>query len=496
MSSRLSRLGDDGDATVAADFAAWRGAAAQQLDQPATAIAASGDGLDRALRELAVREQAEARRRQALQLLLDHLSDDIPAAPELAPLEEAASVADAAQVALRGRLGAAEQSAARQRQAQVQLTDQWRSLQALAQLALQHLGPSCPVCDQVYDRDATKVRLEEMLRSGPEELPLADQTSEVGALAEEVALAQIAARQASDALRDAREAHTRVAAWRAALVRFATDAGIAGAIPSREAVSHQAREAESRVSAIHELRLQGETLSLGLARLTEAARRQELEQRLAEVDLKIATQTFAIRARNDTGDVATQLINALRDASGALVGKELQRIEPLLQRVFATMDPHPSFRAVSFLTKASRGKGQLWTALDDHVGDVRVQDPSLVLSSSQLNVLAVAVFLAFNLAIPTLPLQVVALDDPLQSLDTVNLLGLADLLRRVKATRQVIVSTHDERLAKLLERKLRPVESGQRTVRIDLQGWSTHGPTAVQVDVEPDVTPLRLVSAG
>ncbi len=43
---------------------------------------------------------------------------------------------------------------------------------------------------------------------------------------------------------------------------------------------------------------------------------------------------------------------------------------------------------------------------------VDVQDPGLVLSSSQLNVLAVAVFLALNLAIPTLPLQVVALDDP------------------------------------------------------------------------------------
>ena len=69
-----------------------------------------------------------------------------------------------------------------------------------------------------------------------------------------------------------------------------------------------------------------------------------------------------------------------------------------------------------------------------------------MLSSSQLNVLAVAIFLSLNLAIPTLPLQLVALDDPLQSLDTVNLLGLADLLRRVKANRHVIISTHDDRL--------------------------------------------------
>jgi exonuclease SbcC len=109
-------------------------------------------------------------------------------------------------------------------------------------------------------------------------------------------------------------------------------------------------------------------------------------------------------------------------------------------------------------------------------------------------VLAVAIFLSLNLAIPTLPLQLVALDDPLQSLDTVNLLGLADLLRRVKANRHVIISTHDDRLADLLERKLRPVSSRERTVRIDLRGWTTEGPSIERTEVPHDVTPLRLVA--
>ena len=186
----------------------------------------------------------------------------------------------------------------------------------------------------------------------------------------------------------------------------------------------------------------------------------------------------------------------MRAASSSVVTKDLERIEPLLQRIFATVDPHPSFRVVSFLTKTVRGKGQLWTTLDDVAGSVSVQDPALVLSSSQLNVLAVAVFLALNLAIPTLPLQVVALDDPLQSLDTVNLLGLADLLRRVRATRQVVVSTHDERLANLLERKLRPVSGDQRTVRIDLRGWTPEGPSVEQKELPQDVGRLRLVATA
>jgi hypothetical protein len=51
------------------------------------------------------------------------------------------------------------------------------------------------------------------------------------------------------------------------------------------------------------------------------------------------------------------------------------------------------------------------------------------LSSSQLNVLAVSAFLALNPGVETLPLNAVALDDPLQSLDDVNLLSLIDLPR-------------------------------------------------------------------
>ncbi len=119
-----------------------------------------------------------------------------------------------------------------------------------------------------------------------------------------------------------------------------------------------------------------------------------------------------------------------------------------------------------------------------------------MLSSSQLNVLAVSTFLSLNLAIESLPLQVVALDDPLQSLDTVNLLGLADLLRRVKASRQVIVSTHDERLAALLARKLRPVATGERTLLIRLQAWSREGPIVEQKAIPPDVAPLRLLASA
>jgi predicted ATPase len=200
-------------------------------------------------------------------------------------------------------------------------------------------------------------------------------------------------------------------------------------------------------------------------------------------------------ARGQTGELASTLITALRGAGNTIVTHELTRIDPLLQRIYSTVDPHPSFRAVQFLASERRGRGRVWTALTDQAESKTVSDPSVVLSSSQLNVLAVSTFLALNLAIDSLPLQVVALDDPLQSLDTVNLLGLADLLRRVRASRQVIVSTHDSRLASLLARKLRPTED-TRTRLIELDAWSRTGPIVHQSDVPSDASPLKLVASA
>ena len=168
----------------------------------------------------------------------------------------------------------------------------------------------------------------------------------------------------------------------------------------------------------------------------------------------------------------------------------------MLQRIYASVDPHPAFRVARFLTSTSRGHGRVWTTVVDETAEKVEREPSTVLSSSQLNVLAVSTFLALNLAIETLPLQVVALDDPLQSLDTVNLLGLADLLRRVRVSWQVLVSTHDERLADLLGRKLRSVTPNGRTLVVRFEDWTRDGPSVEQYELPGDSAPLKLVATG
>ena len=96
-----------------------------------------------------------------------------------------------------------------------------------------------------------------------------------------------------------------------------------------------------------------------------------------------------------------------------------------------------------------------------------------------------ASFLSMNLGMHDLPLDCAILDDPLESLDDVNLLGLTDLLRRIKGRRQLIISTHDNRMGQLLERKLRPVSSGDRTIVIEFLNWDREGPEIRQRTLSP-----------
>ncbi|NMM35238.1 MAG: AAA family ATPase [Phycicoccus sp.] len=490
--NRLQSLEVEGD--IQAEYANWRQAVATSLgsDNGGLGVERTAEELDRGLNELLSREQAEARRVSALQRLTSHLAKPRPEAPDLSLLQAVLTAAEARTQTASEQVASAEQQAALDRRVQVELTERTESLRALAQLALRHLGDACPVCGQTYDQIGTRSRLQHMLDevhapAGGSQLPdLPGAAAELEAAERDLSAARAVVRNAQTAVQAQAE-------WDNLLGPLVQEAGLKAETLTTQDTASLLDEAQSSVSSLRQLRVQGEQLSLGLARTAELAQREELEQQLAALDRAIVERQTSIDARKETGDVAAQIINALRVASSSVVGAELERIEPLLQRIFATVDPHPSLRVVSFLTKTVRGHGQMWTQLDDVSSSVSVQEPALVLSSSQLNVLAVVMYLSLNLAIPTLPLQVVALDDPLQSLDTVNLLGLADLLRRVKATRQVIVSTHDSHLADLLERKLRPVSTDQRTVRIDLRGWTLEGPSIEQADVPQDIAPLRLV---
>jgi len=74
-----------------------------------------------------------------------------------------------------------------------------------------------------------------------------------------------------------------------------------------------------------------------------------------------------------------------------------------------------------------------------------------VMSQGELNCLALSLFLP-RAAMPESPFRFVVIDDPVQAMDPAKVAGLATVLARAARERQVIVLTHDTRLAETVRR--------------------------------------------
>lgn len=433
-------------------------------------------------------------RRGRLTELRNSLATIPPAVPGRTEAEQQLAAAEAHVIERSAAVDAARAAEAEARDQLVRAAAAADELAALARLALRHLEGDCPVCGQEHDATGTEARLNDLIDQS--QVPAVEPDVGLGGAIDALTIAEHEQDVAQTALHNIdRGERARAAALNAvASEAAALDLGT-GAEPAvmMAAIDAQLAALDGAISDLQDLRRSGEQLAAGFAQLAEAERAAELAAELPELDAEIARVTAQVDRRAAVSEDTRRLHESLRELSESLVLNELEKIEPLLRSIYASVDPHPSFKIPKLLAEMKGGRGRMWTELEDKVASIDGSVPGHVLSSSQLNVLAVVTFMAMNLSAGTLPLNLAALDDPLQSLDNVNLLGLADLLRRTRARRQLMVSTHDDRLAGLLQRKLRPVGKDQRTTVITFAGWDRTGPRVQVRDVEPDVAPLRLV---
>ncbi|MGV3520301.1 AAA family ATPase [Luteitalea sp.] len=456
--------------------------------------------IDAAIKEIDALQRLAERRVQSLLSLDADIQEDAQhgaADVDLEPLRARVAMLQTEHAQARQLVEGEQARLAEIHRLQAELKEKSEQLSALASLALKHLEERCPVCGQTYDRDSTHARLSDMARTS---LGRTGESQEDERLTELLAALEATRKQLSSAEDDLRtreqarqQRELAIEGFRKRAQALGVDAG--GGIGS-SALKDAIAAAMSSKTRLSEMHRSGEALALGLAHASRLGVLEELRYEAKSLRGDIEKREKDLAARNRTGEQAQRVIEALREAGSAVVQERLRQIEPVLQDVYTRIDPHPAFRVVTFLSRIVRGKGQLSTVITDPVEQKDSEHPSTVLSSSQVNALAVSVFLALNLGIPNPPLALAMLDDPLQSLDDINLLGLVDLLRRTKDRRQLLVSTHDVRFGGLLARKLRPRSADGRTVVIDLEGWSRKGPSVSTRVVASDPVPLRLVAAA
>ncbi len=360
-----------------------------------------------------------------------------------------------------------------------------------ASLALQLLADRCPVCSQTYDIEATRARLEILSRT-PSEANTPETELSTKALDFQLQKAEEGAATAEARLREwelGNEQHERwLATLRSQLAQLGTEVGEDLA----RTLSQSSFKLQSDISAIQQLLRDGEQLSLVLLRLADQSKVKELRAQIASIEVENATTKSDLEARRGTWELATNVLEALRKSEDEVVQLQLEEINPLLQRIYSRIDPNPVFRTVALVSTFLKGRGHLNPQVMDSATNALSNSPEQVLSSSQVNALALSLFVALNFGLPRRPLNALLMDDPLQSLDEISLLGVADLLRRAKPARQLLISTHDERFVGLLQRKLRPTQSNERVLTITLSGWSRRGPDVEISVAKPDLQPMRI----
>lgn len=451
--------------------------------------------LDRAVNLLTHRSNSISDKKDTIAEIQDMLSGDRPQYPEdlseleleLAPLLEDLKKAQ-------DTLESARKAAAEDRKEKVIEQESANELAALAQLALRHLGSRCPVCDQSYDPAATRARLEGLMKKTG--LEREEGSPDIASSAKRVQELEAAEATLRTVMGKERLQKRRYEEWikhrNRLLEELDTQADPEETLATR--LDDLARRIEKQHKTILDLLKMGEQFIYQISIAGQETRLKEIEERISDLTSTVKAMEAEKKRRDEAGETAQQIIDALREATSALVERKLELIEPIAQSIYSRIDPHPAMRSISLSSHHAYGKGRIETEIIDHVFNVRSSFPGAVLSSSQLNAYALSLFVALNLGLRTTPLSLIMLDDPLQSLDDINLLGVADLLRRLRAERQVFISTHEQRLWNLLVRKLRPIGEDQRTLVLSFSDWSREGPKIEVVEVEASTTKLQIVA--
>lgn len=464
------------------------------------------------LRKLLVTARSElALRDSTLQTVFAELEIEAPPVPDEAEVSDLQTQIQGAEA----HEQAAQKTVERLQRERDRLEEAFRrnqtardDLASMATILLRHVSDTCAACGQTVDQDDFMHRLNVIVSE-------AEQPGEL----EQVELARMGLNEAEESLRNAtrersrlQEQSRRLAEQRAA--SLATERLRASRLQELSPINGHplvgesidlaagARLIEAEVQTLRRRQslltdLEQRSMEFESAASLDSARKrvQRLETEITEADSVLSAKLLDITARRAVGADADHLIRLLKEDAENFVNDRIGALQPLLAQFYAAIDPHPTFRTVQILTRQSYGKHRLAPVLIDEEQGVTVNDPGRTLSTSQANALAVALFLSFNLGFSTNALTSLVLDDPLQNLDDVHLLGLVDLLRKVAPHRQIIVTTHDRTLASLLARKLRPIGTDSRTTFVRFTKWDRNGPGMDQIEIPRVEHPLKLASA-
>lgn len=369
-------------------------------------------------------------------------------------------------------------------------------LARLAALAIPLLTTECPVCSQSIDSAHVEAKLRERI----------DSTTTIVDLQESLTSQRVALHSAEELAATARDnlqaAELRLTQWeqfRSAESEAQTvlDGLRRPNLVVRTNAANIIEFAQEAESMLNYLRSRRRRLLELLNAFDQHAESGAVERATAEINSLESTLATA-ETLLEQESARSQRLQVLAEQSVAarveVTERRVKSIQPLVVNIFQRLDPHPAFKTIEFELDTYYRRGTTSPLVRDAIEGVSA-DPLVVFSTSQANIVALSYFIAMSLSAAHRGLPFLLLDDPVQSMDDVNVLGFADLCRHLRSRRQLIVSTHERRFAALLERKLAPRTMDSSTKLIRFAGWDRSGPSVDQGAVEPQLLddPIKVV---
>ena len=141
----------------------------------------------------------------------------------------------------------------------------------------------------------------------------------------------------------------------------------------------------------------------------------------------------------------------------------------LINKIYNKIDPHPDYKSVEFKVDFDADTPRLDIFVVNNQDEGKLI-PNLYFSTAQINILSLSIFLASALNSTTY--KSIFIDDPIQSLDSINVLSTIDLIRSivVNERRQIILSTHDNNFYNLLKKKIPCPQYRSRFIELETFG--------------------------
>lgn len=210
-----------------------------------------------------------------------------------------------------------------------------------------------------------------------------------------------------------------------------------------------------------------------LEKVTEKSVLSSLEQKLFRRETKAGILSLENNKLNDSIEIFSTLNKSTKPAIDKLNEKMIQELFATIQKIYTQINSHPIYTQLEFSKEYRHNSYKLMIYAKQEGNDIKANTP-YIFSSAQVNAIALSLFLAMSFHQKWSPLKLIAIDDPIQSMDEINVVSFIDLIRVFvkKFDKQIIISTHDYTFYQMILRKFR----FQDVAVIEYEGYSDNGP--------------------